>query len=203
MDEQTGCSMNEVPLESLANIERKFIDKLNKSREKDELQQRILEKFKPTQQNLMIQLQEKNAEVNSLKYELDRLKNEVANLKETNETCASLKSQLEEVKAQLLEQNKVSQSKEFEIISLKEEMNKITTTNLKFKRISSTLDDILSYQRSPLVNTGLGYDKEEITEEFNLHEKKTKQKPRSYVGILKSLEHGEERKKERRYSNST
>lgn len=69
----------------------------------------------------------------------------MANLKETNETCASLKRQLEEAKAQLLEQNKVSQAREFEIISLKEEMNKISATNLKFKRSSSTLDDILSY----------------------------------------------------------
>ena len=90
------------------------------------------------------------------------------NLKETNKTCASLKIQLEEVKAQLLEQNKVSQAKEFEIISLKEEMNKIVAINLKFKRSSSTLDDILSYQRSPLVKTGLGYDKEETIEDFKL-----------------------------------
>ena len=80
-----------------------------------------------------------------MKDELDKLKNEVANLKETNETCASLQSQLEKDKAQILDQNKASQEKEFEIISLKEEMNKIATTNLKFKRSSSTLDDILSY----------------------------------------------------------
>ena len=113
--------------------------------EKDDLQQTLLEKYEQTQQHLMSQLQEKNAEVSSLKDELDRLKNEVANLKEINETYASLKSQLEEGKAQLLEQNKVSQAKEFEIISLKEEMNKIAGTNLKFKRSSSTLDDILSY----------------------------------------------------------
>ena len=51
----------------------------------------------------MSQLQEKNAGVSSLKDELDRLKNEVANLKVTNETRASLKSQLEEAKAQILE----------------------------------------------------------------------------------------------------
>ena len=160
--------MNEVPEESLKNIERKVLNKLKKSREKDELQQRLLEKFEQTQQNLLSQLQEKNAEVSSLKDELDRLKNEVANLKVTNETRASLKSQLEEAKAQLLEQNKVSQAKEFEIISLKEEMNEIVATNLKFKKISSTLDSILSYHRSLFVNTGLGYDKEEITEVFKL-----------------------------------
>ena len=103
---------------------------------------------------------------------------------------------MEEAKAQLLEQNKVSQAKEFEIISLKEEMNKLVATDLKFKRISPTLDDILSYQRSPLINTGLGYDKEEITEDFKLLEKKTEKKSRSYVDILKSLKYGEESKKE-------
>ena len=85
----------------------------------------------------------------------------------------------------------MSQAKEFEIISLKEEMNKIAATNLKFKRSSSTLDDILSYQRSPLVKTGLGYDKEETTEDFKLPEKKTEEKPRIYVEILKSIKHGE------------
>ena len=116
-----------------------------------------------------------------MKDELVQLKNEVANLKETNETCASLKSQLEEVKAQLLEQNKVSQAKEFEIISLKEEMNKIAATNLKFERSSST---------------GLGYDKEETTEDFKLAKKKTEENPRSCAEILKSLKHGEESKKE-------
>ena len=110
--------MNEVPEEAHTKIERKVLDKLKNSREKDELQQRLLEKSELTQQNLMSQLQEKNAEVSSLKDELDWLKNEVANLKETNETCVSIKSQLEEVKAQLLEQNKLSQAKEFDIISL-------------------------------------------------------------------------------------
>ena len=50
----------------------------------------------------MRQIQEKNVEVSSLKYELDQLKNEVANLKEANETCVSLKIQLEEAKAQRL-----------------------------------------------------------------------------------------------------
>ena len=99
MDEQTGCSMNEVLEEALTNIERKVLDKLKKSREKDELQQRLLEKSKQIQQNLMSKLQEKNAKVSSLKDELDRLKNEVVNLKETYETCVSLKSQLEEAKA--------------------------------------------------------------------------------------------------------
>ena len=103
---------------------------------------------------------------------------------------------MEEAKAQLLEQNKVSQAKEFEIISLKEEMNKIVATNLKFKKSSSTLDDILSYQRSLLVKTGLGYDKEETTEAFELVENKNEEKPRIYAEILKSIKHGEESKKE-------
>ena len=56
MDEQTGCSMNEVPEEALTKIERKVLDKLKKSRENDELQQRLLEKSEQTQQNLMSQL---------------------------------------------------------------------------------------------------------------------------------------------------
>ena len=122
MDGQTGCSMNEVLEESLKKFERKVLDKFNKSREKDELQQRLLEKSERTQQILMSQLQEKNAEVSSLKDELDQLKNEVANLKETNETYVSLQSQLEKDKAQILDQNKASQEKEFDIISLKEKI---------------------------------------------------------------------------------
>ena len=71
MDEQTGYSMNEVPEEALTNIEIKVLDKLKKSREKDELQQRLLEKSEQTQQSLMSQLQERTVEVSSLKYELD------------------------------------------------------------------------------------------------------------------------------------
>ena len=109
MDEQTICSIDEVPEEALVKIERKVLPNLKKSRGKDELQQRLLGKFEQTQQNLM-RLQEKNAEGSSLKDELDRLKNEVANLKETNETCVSLKSQLEEAKARLIEHNKVIQA---------------------------------------------------------------------------------------------
>ena len=119
MDEQTGFSMNEVPKESLIKIERKVLQALNelkKSKENNKLQQRLLEKseqerhdlkhqVEETQQNLMSQLREKDAEVNSLKDELDRLKNEVTKLKQTNETCASLKGQLQETKAQLLEHN--------------------------------------------------------------------------------------------------
>ena len=75
MDEQTGCSMNEVANDTLTKIERKVLNKLKKSREKDELQQRLLEKSEQTQQNFRSQLQEKNAKVNSLKDELDQLKN--------------------------------------------------------------------------------------------------------------------------------
>ena len=47
MDEQTGFSMNEVPKEALIKIERKVLQALNelkKSKEKNELQQILLEK---------------------------------------------------------------------------------------------------------------------------------------------------------------
>ena len=53
MDEQIGCSMNEVLEEALTKIERKVLDKLKKTKEKDELQQKLLEKSEQTQQNLM------------------------------------------------------------------------------------------------------------------------------------------------------
>ena len=56
MDEQIVCSMNEVPEEKLTNIERKVLDKLKKSRENDELPQRLLEKYERTQQNVMSKL---------------------------------------------------------------------------------------------------------------------------------------------------
>ena len=113
--------MNEVPKEALIKIEinvLRALNELKKSKEKNELQQRLLEKneqerhdlkhqVEETQQNLMSQLRKKDAEVSPLKYELDRLKNKVAKLKQTNKTCASLKGQLQETKAQLLEQNEI------------------------------------------------------------------------------------------------
>ena len=59
----------------------------------------------------------------------------MAKLKQTNETCASFKGQLQETKAQLLEQNEISQAKELEIISLKEEMKKSEAKIGSLKRV--------------------------------------------------------------------
>jgi uncharacterized protein (UPF0335 family) len=80
-----------------------------------------------------------------------------------------LKTQIEEtkrieevVRSQLKENEEKCEKLEVEIISLIKELEKTTyqwSRSLKFGKSTEILDNILSYQRSPLINTGLGYKK--------------------------------------------
>jgi hypothetical protein len=49
---------------------------------------------------------------------------------------------------------------------------------LKFEKRNETLNEILSFQMSPFINTGLGYDENQNSLEEN---------PKSYANILKGL----------------
>jgi hypothetical protein len=79
-----------------------------------------------------------------------------------------VKTQLEEekmiekvVRSQLKENEENCKKLEAEIISLRKELEKTIdqfNRSLKFEKSIEILDNILSFQRSPLIKTGLGYD---------------------------------------------
>jgi capsule polysaccharide export protein KpsE/RkpR len=89
-------------------------------------------------------------------------------LEETKKIIIILKTQLEEekmieevVRSQLKEKEENCEKLEAEIVSLRKELEKkIDQLNriLKFGKSTKILDNILSFQRSPFIKTGLGYD---------------------------------------------
>jgi hypothetical protein len=117
-----------------------------------------------------------------LKEKLQKHEKKDHDLEETEKIIISLKIQLEEakgieeaVKSQLKEKEETCEKLESEVVSLKEKLKK-SNTQLKFEKSTETLNEILSFQRSPFIKTGLGYDENQNTPEEN---------PKSYANILK------------------
>ena len=97
---------------------------------------------------------------------------------------------------------------EEENVDLRKEIDKLTTqvnNNLKFKKSSTTLDNMLNYQRSPFDKTGLGYDEQKNVEKgesskpptkkveeecSKIPENKSEEKAKSYADILRSSHQG-------------
>ena len=58
---------------------------------------------------------------------------------------------------QLAEKEKHNEKLECEIVGVRKDLEKTKSLNLRFAKGSETLDEIIKMQRSPLINTGLGY----------------------------------------------
>jgi len=107
---------------------------------------------------------------------------------ETKNIIISLEIQLEEakrieeeVKSQLKGKEETHVKLESKVVSLKEKLKK-SNTQLKFEKRIGILNDILSFQRSPFLKIGLGYDENRNTLEEN---------PKRYVDILKGFVNNE------------
>jgi hypothetical protein len=126
-----------------------------------------------------IQLEEKEKEIEKLKNEISQAKEEkkeddelsrnLADLKELRESNVNLKTQLEEAKRreevvrnQLNKRVESCHKLEEEVVNLRKKVEK-SNTQVKFLNNSMTLDEILDSQRSPNDKSGLGYNKEEIS----------------------------------------
>jgi hypothetical protein len=133
---------------------------------------------------------------------LQKYEEEDHDLEETEKTIIILKTQLEEekrieevVRSQLKEKEENCKKLEAEIISLRKELEKTIdqlNRSLKFGKSTEILDNILSFQRSPFIKTGLGYNEKQKTPEGDASTKVTKpsekeneEKPKSYANILK------------------
>jgi hypothetical protein len=90
-------------------------------------------------------------------------------IEETNKTIISPNIQLQEekrtkevVRIELKERDENFEKMKYEIVSLRKELEKTTAQlnrSLKFGKCIEILDDIIKFQISPLIKTGLGYDK--------------------------------------------
>jgi hypothetical protein len=126
-----------------------------------------------------IQLEEKEEEIEKLKDEISQVKEEkkeddelsriLADLKELRESNVNLKTQLEETKRreevvrnQLNKREESCHKMEAEVVNLRKKVEK-SNTQVKFLNKSMILDEILDSQRSPNDKSGLGYNKEEIS----------------------------------------
>jgi Mg2+ and Co2+ transporter CorA len=88
---------------------------------------------------------------------------------ETKKIIINLKTQVEEEKrvdkllrSQLKEKEDVCKSLESEIVFLRKELEG-SHTNIKFEKISTTLNEILDFQRSPFEKTSLSSCKKKGT----------------------------------------
>jgi len=61
---------------------------------------------------------------------------------------------------QLAEMEKHNEKLECEIVGLRKDIEKTKPLNLRFAKGSKTLDEIIKFQHSPLIKTGLGYNVE-------------------------------------------
>jgi hypothetical protein len=125
-----------------------------------------------------IQLEDKEEDIERLKNEIsqaketkkedDELNKNLADLKELRERNVNLKTQLEEAKRreevvrnQLNEREESCHKLEVEVMNLRKKVEK-SNTHVKFLNNSMILDEILDSQISPNDKSGLGYNKEEI-----------------------------------------
>jgi hypothetical protein len=109
------------------------------------------------------------------KEQLQKYEKKDHDLDETEKIVITLKTQLEEakrieevVRSQLKEKKENCKKPEAEVISLKKELEKTIdqlNRSLKFGKSTKVLDNILSYQSSPFIKTGLGYDEKQNTPE--------------------------------------
>jgi hypothetical protein len=101
----------------------------------------------------------------------------------------------EVVRIQLKEKEDNCQKIEDEIVSLRKELEKTTdqlNRSLKFGKNTEILYNIFSFQRSPFIKIGLGYDEKQKNLEGDASTKVTKalekendEKPNSYSNIIK------------------
>jgi hypothetical protein len=165
-----------------------------------------LEEAERDNEQMKSHLEEKERCYERIEDEWDKLKEKLQSheeknhsLEETEKIVISLKLHLEEEKrkeeamrTQLEEKEEKIEKYEAEITYLREELEKTTTqlnTSLKFEKSTAVLDEILSYQRSPLIKTGLGYENNQKTPEegtsSKVPKKKEEKKPKIYANILK------------------
>jgi len=108
-----------------------------------------------------------------------------------------------ELKTQLKEKEEKIEKYEVEITSLKEELEKIVTqlnTNLNFEKSSVVLDEIIIYQKSPLIKTGLGYNNNQNTLEEDESSKSIEEKSKISRNVLKGSNCSEDNNMERKYN---
>jgi hypothetical protein len=122
---------------------------------------------------------EKDEKIKRLENEISQEKEEkkedgvsrknLADLKELRERYVNLKIQIEEAKRreevvrnQLEKKEESYHELEAEVVNLRKNVEK-SDTQIKFLNSSLTLDEILDTQRSPYDKTGLGYNKEGIS----------------------------------------
>jgi hypothetical protein len=142
------------------------------------------------------------------KKQLNKHEKKDRDIEEIKKTIIILKTQLEEekrveevVRSQLKEKKKNCENLEVEIVSLRNELEKTIdrlNTSLKFGKSTEILDNILSFQRSLFIKTGLGYDNKQNTIEgdasikvTNPSKKENEENPKSYDNILKGSTNNE------------
>jgi hypothetical protein len=99
------------------------------------------------------------------------------------------------VRSHLKEKEEKCENVEAEIVSLRKDLEKIIdrlNRILKFGKSTKILDNILSFQKSPFIKTGLGYVEKQNTPEGDTSTKVTKpskkeneENPKGYANILK------------------
>jgi hypothetical protein len=99
----------------------------------------------------------------------------------------------------LKEKDQCCEKLEIENTSLRKELEGTIiqlNTKLKFEKSIAILDNILIYQRSPSIKTGLGYDYNQNTLEKDASsmssKNKIEEKSESYADVLKISNHSEE-----------
>jgi hypothetical protein len=177
-------------------------DKENKYDQKEKLYSK--EEYIDGEVNLEAELISSLEEIDRLRGRIKRRKSNCRNMKrrimifmKQKKIVIIMKTQLEEekrieevVRIQLKEKEENCERLEDEIVSLRKELEKTIdqlNRSLNFGNIIEILDNILSFQRSPFIKTGLGYDEKQNTFEGDASTKVTKplekeneEKPKRY-----------------------